>query len=185
MVDNGTSDKMIEHYRLIKPLGDGNYGVGWLANDTKRNEKVCVKLFKDMDEETEKTFRAEVAAGSQGFNHPNVLRLMAAGKSEIMKNGTPSGNSVFYIVSELAENGEAFDYAQMADGLETKYARSIFKQIVEAVGHVHSKGVAHRDLKLENLFLAKDCLVKLADFGLMKAFAGPMGSALMTECGTP
>jgi len=52
----------------------------------------------------------------------------------------------------------------------------VFKQIVEAVSFVHSKGVAHRDLKLENLFLAKDCVIKLADFGLMKAFEGPMGS---------
>jgi len=75
----------------------------------------------------------------------------------------------------------------MADGLKDNFAphaRALFKQIVDAVGFVHSKGVAHRDLKLENLFLAKDCVVKLADFGLMKAFAGPMGETLMTKCGT-
>jgi len=64
MVDNGTtSEKMIEHYKLIKPLGDGNFGVGWLAEDTTTGAKVCVKLFKTMDESTEGTFRAEVSAG--------------------------------------------------------------------------------------------------------------------------
>jgi serine/threonine-protein kinase Chk1 len=52
--------------------------------------------------------------------------------------------------------------------------------MVDAVGFVHSKGIAHRDLKLENLFLGENCAVKLADFGLMKAFAGPMGEALTT-----
>jgi serine/threonine protein kinase len=38
---------------------------------------------------------------------------------------------------------------------------------------VHSKGIAHRDLKLENCFLSKDVLLKVADFGLAKAFDGP------------
>lgn len=60
----------------------------------------------------------------------------------------------FYIVSELAENGECFDYCQMAEGLNYNFARGIFKQIVAGVGFVHSKGIAHRDLKLENLFLS-------------------------------
>jgi serine/threonine protein kinase len=72
-----------------------------------------------------------------------------------MKDGESMGEEAFYIVSELAENGESFEYVQMAEGLEDPYARTLFKQIVEAVGYVHSKGFAHRDLKLENLFLAK------------------------------
>jgi len=42
----------------------------------------------------------------------------------------------------------------------------------------------HRDLKLENCFLDKQVSVKLADFGMMKAFNGPNGSVLQTECGT-
>lgn len=176
---------MIEHYRLIKPLGDGQFGVGWLADDTSADDnKVCVKLFKNMDEATEETFRAEVAAGQAGIFHENVLRLMGAGKSVVHKDGEPSGEEMFYIVSELAENGESFDYVQMAEGLEPKYARQLFRQIVEAVSFIHSKGIAHRDLKLENLFLDKNVSVKLADFGMMKAFAGPNGDALMTQCGT-
>lgn len=169
---------------MIKPLGDGTFGVGWLAEDTKSGDKVCLKIFKNMDEETETTFRAEVTAGQQGLIHPNVLRLLGAGKSDIKKDGESQGDEAFYIVSELAENGEAFEYVQMAGGLEEPYARALFKQLVDAVGFVHSKGFAHRDLKLENLFLAKECLVKLADFGLMKAFDGPMGDVLMTRCGT-
>jgi serine/threonine protein kinase len=53
------------------------------------------------------------------------------------------------------------------------------------VKFVHDKGIAHRDLKLENCFLDKNINMKLADFGLAKVFAGPNGSALQTECGTP
>ena len=177
MVDNASSGKTIEHYRLIKQLGEGNFGVGWLAEDMNTDgNKVCVKIFRNMDESTETSFRAEVSAGQQGLFHKNVLRLLGAGKSELKKDGVTVGDEIFYIVSELAENGESFEYVQMAEGLEDQYARAMFKQIVEAVSFVHSKGVAHRDLKLENLFLARDCVIKLADFGLMKAFEGPMGS---------
>jgi hypothetical protein len=58
-----------------------------LAFDTHQQENVCVKIFKKMDKETEKTFHAEVQAGQTGMNHKNVLRLLGAGRSSIMKNG--------------------------------------------------------------------------------------------------
>lgn len=69
-----------------------------------------------------------------------------------MKKGDPT----FYIVSELATNGEAYDYVEAAEGLEAKYARQLFGQLIGAIDVIHSKGVAHRDLKLENCFLTKD-----------------------------
>lgn len=64
-------------------------------------------------------------------------------------------------------------------------ARIIFRQIVAGVGYLHSKGIAHRDLKLENLLMAKrgDIMgVKIADFGLAK---GQAATSLSTICGTP
>lgn len=48
---------------------------------------VALKVFKDLDEDTEKTFKAEVAAGGSGMEHPNVLNLLAAGRSQIMQHG--------------------------------------------------------------------------------------------------
>jgi len=67
---------------------------------------------------------------------------------------------------ELASNGEAFDYVQMAGGLEDKYVRRIFLQIIDGLSYVHRMNITHRDLKLENCFLDKDCNIKIADFGL-------------------
>ena len=49
---------------------------------------------------------------------------------------------------------------------------------------VHKKGIAHRDLKLENCFLDKDVTLKVADFGMAKLFEGEKGEALTTTCGT-
>jgi serine/threonine protein kinase len=75
--------RTIDHYTLKKQLGDGQFGVGWLAHDGEEDEDVCVKIFKEMDEESEKTFTKEVEAGQAGLAHPNILRLLGAGRAEI------------------------------------------------------------------------------------------------------
>jgi serine/threonine protein kinase len=77
-------------------------------------------------------------------------------------------------VSELANNGELFDFVSDSDGLsgaKTKYARTLFMQCCEGVRYLHTKNVAHRDLKLENCFLDEECTIKIADLGLMKVFS--------------
>ena len=87
-------------------------------------------------------------------------------------------------MSELASNGEAFDYVAAAGGLDDKFTRGLFLQVLAGVEHMHNKGVAHRDIKLENIFLDENCVPKVADFGLAKAFAGENGELLTTKLGT-
>ena len=59
-------------------------------------------------------------------------------------------------------------------------------QIIQGVHYMHHKGIAHRDMKLENLLLTKDVKVKIADFGLIKKFRDSKGNLLplSTQCGT-
>jgi len=89
--------------------------------------------------------------------------------------GNENKGDAFYIVSELAPNGEAFDYVEAAGGLSEPKARQMFTQLTNAMDYIHKKGVAHRDLKLENCFLDTKAQLKVADFGLQKVFAGPGG----------
>lgn len=178
------SGRMVEHYKLLKQLGDGQFGTAYLALDTNTKQNVCIKIFKELDEATQKTFEAEVTAGTSGLKHPNVIKLHAAGRSDLKVDGQVVAD-VFFIVMELAANGESFDYVELAGGLDDRYARQIFTQIIDGLSYIHKKNIAHRDLKLENCFLDKDCRIKIADFGLQKAFGGPMGIQLKTRCGTP
>jgi hypothetical protein len=53
-----------------------------------------------------------------------VLRLLGAGRSQVIK-GDDVGDDVFYIVSEIASNGEVFDFVEAAEGLEPHYARQL------------------------------------------------------------
>jgi serine/threonine protein kinase len=118
---------MIGQYKLIRQLGDGMFGTGMLAEDTsKDNKRFCVKLFKGLDQTFEESFNTEMMAGQAKIFHPNVLRLCGAGKSKMTREGVEFGNELFFIVSELADNGEAFDYVEMADGLQPEYSRQLF-----------------------------------------------------------
>jgi serine/threonine protein kinase len=97
--------------------------------------------------------------------------MLGAGRSEVLKGGKPTGQECFYLVSRICQNGEAFDYCAAASGLPENFARQFWSQLLSAVDYVHKKGVAHRDLKLENVLLDLDCNVKLMDFGMWKMFS--------------
>ena len=84
---------------------------------------------------------------------------------------------------EYANRGEIFDYIARYGRMSEARARSTFGQILSAVEYCHAKGVAHRDLKAENLLLDSQMNVKIADFGFSNRFAP--GERLSTWCGSP
>lgn len=86
-----------------------------------------------------------------------------------------------FIVSELAPNGEMFDYVQAAEGLSESQARHLITELINGVEYIHSLGVTHRDLKLENVLFDNDCRLKIIDFGCAKDFKK---SVLKTRTGT-
>ena len=89
-----------------------------------------------------------------------------------------------FIVSSLAENGDLFDFVAQSGGVKPEVARYLFNQIVEGVSYLHNRGIAHRDLKLDNCFLDSKNLVKIGDFGMQKTFAGPNAQKLITQVGS-
>lgn len=76
----------------------------------------------------------------------------------------------FYLVFEYCERGDLEKYLQESYGprLPEETAQRIIYCIGDAVSLIHSKGIAHRDLKLANILLKKDYQIKLADFGFAK-----------------
>ena len=89
----------------------------------------------------------------------------------------------FLQVCEYANRGEIFDYIARYGRMSEARARTTFAQIISAVEYCHSIGVAHRDLKAENLLLDSQMNVKIADFGFSNRFAP--GERLSTWCGSP
>jgi serine/threonine protein kinase len=179
MVEIEEDVRRLEHFKLVKKLGDGTFGVGWEAVDTTSNDVVCVKVFKDDTAISEKSFKDELNIGYLQLEHPNVIRMLGAGRNHLTLGEEDLGEK-YFIVSELAENGELFDFVQEAGGLEAEYVRQFMQQLMSGMAYIHSKKVAHRDMKLENCFLDSDVCLKIADFGLHKVFEGEDSTALRT-----
>lgn len=87
---------------------------------------------------------------------------------------------------ELAEGGDLFDKIEADSGVAEDIAHVYFTQLVNAVGYMHSRGVAHRDVKPENLLLSADGELKVADFGMATLFEyNGKRKAAVTLCGSP
>ncbi|XP_021346107.1 death-associated protein kinase 1-like isoform X2 [Mizuhopecten yessoensis] len=92
------------------------------------------------------------------IDHPNIIHLL-----EVYDTRTE-----VILVLELVSGGELFDYISEKDHLSEEEASTFIKQILEAVQHLHTKCIAHLDLKPENIMLLNknSCRIKLIDFGL-------------------
>jgi serine/threonine protein kinase len=84
---------------------------------------------------------------------------------------------------EYCPHGELFNLVRQHGHLSEVQSRFIIREVLEALNYIHSQGIAHRDIKLENIFLSRKCHVKLGDFGLGK-YVGPDGIC-GTSCGSP
>jgi len=149
--------------RLEKILGRGAMGVVYLATDLFLERRVAVKVLKlktVRNPDAIERFRREAVAMAH-INHPNVVQIFSFGEKD----------DFYYFVMEhipgrnLADLVE--DYASRHDALPLDVAIGIIAQICAGLGAVHSKGIAHRDVKPANVLLAKDNFrVALTDFGL-------------------
>ncbi|ODV70276.1 kinase-like protein [Hyphopichia burtonii NRRL Y-1933] len=167
-------------YILGSTLGEGEFGkvkLGW-RKDGKQPSQVAIKLIKRdtimKDSELEIKIHREINS-LKLLNHPNIVNLV-----EVMKSGKYIG-----IVLEYASGGELFDYILHHKYLKENIAKKLFAQLVSGVDYMHSKGLIHRDLKLENLLLDKHKNVIISDFGFVNSYNKEKNDLMKTSCGSP
>ena len=146
-------------YHLLTLLGAGGMGEVYRAKDPKLGREVAIKVLPAAfaeDPERLRRFEQEARAAS-ALNHPNILTIYELG----MHEGAP------YLVMELLE-GETLRTTLSQGAVAAERVTEFGEQIAAGLAAAHDRGIVHRDLKPENLFLTRDGLVKILDFGLAK-----------------
>ncbi|BGP19993.1 hypothetical protein JCM10213_006770 [Rhodosporidiobolus nylandii] len=165
-------------YILLQTLGEGEFGKVKLGVHSERwGEDVAIKLIKrgnvDTAQRGEKV-RREIEVLKM-VRHPNIVRLYDVIETE----------KYIGIVLEYASGGELFDHILAHRYLKERDASRLFAQLISGVSYLHSKGVVHRDLKLENLLLDRNRNVIITDFGFANRFNDAHVDLMATSCGSP
>ncbi len=149
-----------ERYRLDELIGRGGMAAVWSATDTVLGRPVAVKRLHAgllADAEHAERFRREAMLVAR-LSHPNLVHLLDRGDD-------PEGP---YLVMELVE-GENLKTRIRRDGaLDPEDAARVCAQVGRALAYAHAQGVVHRDIKAQNVLMAPDGAVKLADFGIAR-----------------
>ena len=156
--------KRIGPYKLLQKLGEGGYGVVYMAEQEQPiRRRVALKIIKlGMDT---KNVIARFEAERQALalmDHPNIARVLDAGATE---TGRP------YFVMELVYGVKITDYCDQ-NRVSMRERLELFIQVCNAVQHAHQKGIIHRDLKPSNIMVTMHDGVpgpKVIDFGIAKA----------------
>lgn len=160
----------IPGYRLIRKIGQGTYGVVWYAEDLATTRTVAIKFFFRRAGQQWQLIQAEVRQLAMLAEDPGIIHLLDADP----EHDPP------YFVMRFAEQGSLWEKLHRKepgdeDGREVRTSEPValpldealplFRQILEALAYVHTKGIRHCDLKPANILLDARGKPKVADFG--------------------
>jgi serine/threonine protein kinase len=153
-----------DKYLLEAPLGEGGMGVVYRARNTLLDRVVAIKVLRPEiagDDETREAFLREARSAS-AVRHPNVVDVLDVGFD----------GDLLYIVQEFLAGETLAARLEARHRLSEAETLAVVGPIVAAVAHAHGRGVLHRDVKPDNVFLTRDgdeLVPKLVDFGLAQS----------------
>jgi eukaryotic-like serine/threonine-protein kinase len=158
----------IGRYRLERRLGRGGMADVWAAYDVALGHRVALKIVTGHRPGSSALERLEREARAlAGLTHPNTVRVFDYGVTE---------DGLWYYAMELLTGDSLRDLVAHEGPLPHARLLHIARQVLRALGEAHQKGIIHRDVKPENVFVAElggeRDVVKLLDFGIAKAIAG-------------
>lgn len=169
-----------DRYQVGKVIGRGSFSECREGTPLPRRhgmmpgDKVALKIVKCEDSESSTNlsdFDREIAVWKR-LKHPNILPLLDCLRFDHAR----------IAITPVAENGTLLEFIEKNGALSEEKARSLFRQIVEAVHHMHVEhGIAHRDIKLDNILLDAKLHPYLCDFGLSECVGRDMWKARNTS----
>lgn len=146
-------------YEILSPLGAGGMGEVFRARDGRLGREVAIKILPErLADNTHALARFEQEARAvAALSHPNILAIHDFGRE----------GGVVFAVMELLE-GESLDRRMAREELPWKKALEIGAAAADGLASAHGRGIVHRDLKPANIFITRDGVVKILDFGLAR-----------------
>jgi eukaryotic-like serine/threonine-protein kinase len=165
----------LAHYRLIDKLGAGGMGEVYLAQDTKLDRRIALKVLPPeaaSDPARLERFQREARAVA-ALNHPHIVTLYSVEEA----------NGVHFLTMERVE-GRSLDRIIPERGLPLARLLEIAVALSDALTAAHDKGIVHRDLKPANIIVGENGRPKVLDFGLAKLSHAPVSAGLDSELST-
>ena len=168
-------------YRILSVLGQGGFGITYLAEQTMLERRVAIKEFYMKELCSRDGSTSHVTLGTEGsretvtrfrekflkearniakLNHPNIVKIIDV----FEENGTA------YYVMEYAEGGSLADKVNRQGYLSEPVATRYIMQVAEALAYVHARKMNHLDVKPANIMLTGTDTAVLIDFGLSKQY---------------
>ena len=168
---------LIERYRIVTKLGQGGFGITYIADDTQTGDTVVIKEFFYTNYCRRDTKANTVLVSGGGKNALNFKRakeraIREAQTLTVIKHDNIvkayqyfESNNTVYTVMEYVEGEELYRVIKQSKALDTDKALFYFIQLLEALQAIHRIGVIHRDIKPQNILITPKEKIKLIDFG--------------------
>jgi serine/threonine protein kinase len=180
-------DVIAARYKLLRPIGKGAMGTVWAARHELLGRDFALK-FARVPAQTDSAIRTRFQLEAQlvgKLRHPNIVDVTDFGEV------SPDGD--FFLAMELLEGESLAERIEHRGRLESYEAVTIAADVARGLVAVHSVGIVHRDVKPENIFLARsptgNIVPKLLDFGISKerndSLTTQQGTQQGTLTGTP
>lgn len=167
-----TEGMVVDHYRLIRQLGQGGMGVVWEAVDDSSGRHVALKLLSSgltSDSSHVERFLREARLAAS-LSHPRSTFVFGAGQH----------HDAPYIVMELMPGDTLQQIVEGEGQLSSEAAVDYMLDVIDGLQSAHDLGIIHRDVKPSNCFIDGDGRVKVGDFGLSKSL---VSDAQLTRTG--
>lgn len=161
-----TSSNM-DDYMKIEKIGEGTYGVVYKGRNKKTNKMVALKKIRlESEEEGVPSTAIREISLLKELEHPNIVCL----EDVLMQE-----NKLYLVFEFLSMDLKKYmDTIPSGQFMDKMLVKSYFYQIVQSILFCHQRRVLHRDLKPQNLLIDNKGVIKLADFGLARAFGIPV-----------
>ncbi len=155
-LENNTT---LSHYRILSKIGAGGMGEVYLAEDTKLDRRVALKiLLAELAADKARMNRfVREAKSASALNHPNIITIHEIGEFE----GT------HFIATEFIDGVTLSEHSK-TNRLSHKESLDIAIQVASALQIAHSANIIHRDIKPDNIMIRAEGLAKILDFGIAK-----------------